>query len=177
MVEQVFKLSRARMRRPWKRFYSMRTFIMCIRYSIKAKVLPEHYSILNVYMTVVRGRLSLGLDDQEVREYDGGTLLKVPFKTKMNVKNLHEETLELIIVKAPAPKKLNASENKEQSSKTALFKILPWRRPSLPRTRVRSTQGAGELNYCVRYGNRCGLSAIATRKRYGICNWSSSKIV
>jgi hypothetical protein len=30
--------------------------------------------------------------------------LKIPFKTKMNVRNLHPDTLELIVVKAPAPK-------------------------------------------------------------------------
>ena len=66
--------------------------------------LPEHLSNSNVYMTVVRGMLSIGLDDQEIHEYEAGTLLKIPFQTKMNVKNLNEETLELIVVKAPAPK-------------------------------------------------------------------------
>ena len=33
-----------------------------------------------------------------------GVLLKIPVNTKMNVKNFHAETLELIVVKAPAPK-------------------------------------------------------------------------
>ena len=66
--------------------------------------LPEHLSNSNVYMTVIRGRLSIGLDDQEIHEYEAGTLLKIPFQTKMNVKNVHDETLELIVVKAPAPK-------------------------------------------------------------------------
>ena len=28
---------------------------------------------------------------------------------------------------------------------------------------LRTTIGARELNFCVRYGNRCGLSAIITR--------------
>jgi quercetin dioxygenase-like cupin family protein len=55
-------------------------------------------------MTVIRGTLSIGLDDQEIHEYQGGTLLKIPYNTKMNVKNLGTETLELIVVKAPAPK-------------------------------------------------------------------------
>lgn len=65
--------------------------------------LPPHFSNSNVYMTVIRGRLSIGLDDQEIHEYEKGTLLKIPCQTKMNVKNLHAETLELIVVKAPAP--------------------------------------------------------------------------
>ena len=69
----------------------------------KGDGLPEHISNSNVYMTVIRGKLSIGLDEQDVHEYEAGTLLKIPFQTKMNVKNLHSETLELIIVKAPAP--------------------------------------------------------------------------
>lgn len=66
--------------------------------------LPEHYSNSTVYMTVLRGKLSIGLNNQEVNEYDRGTILRIPFRTKMNVRNLHENTLELIVVKAPAPK-------------------------------------------------------------------------
>ena len=67
--------------------------------------LPEHFSNSNVYMTVIRGKLSIGLNEQEVHEYPSGTVLKIPFKTKMNVKNLNDNVLELIVVKAPAPEK------------------------------------------------------------------------
>ena len=70
----------------------------------KDEGLPEHVSNSNVYMTVIRGRLSIGLDNQKFHEYEAGTLLKIPFQTKMNVRNMHDETLELIIVKAPSPK-------------------------------------------------------------------------
>ena len=70
----------------------------------KDEGLPEHFSNSNVYMTVIRGKLSIGLNEQEIHEYESGTLLKIPYQTKMNVRNLHSETLELIIVKAPAPK-------------------------------------------------------------------------
>lgn len=69
----------------------------------KDEDLPEHYSNSVVYMTVIRGKLSIQLDDQEIHEYEAGNILKIPFKTKMNIKNLHEDTLELIIIKAPAP--------------------------------------------------------------------------
>ena len=65
--------------------------------------LPEHPSNSHVYMTVLRGQLSIRLNDQDVHVYEPGTLLKIPYQTKMNVKNLHTDTLELIIVKAPAP--------------------------------------------------------------------------
>jgi len=66
--------------------------------------LPEHDANANLYMTVVRGKLSIGLDDQEVHQYGAGTLLKIPEATKMNVRNRDDAVLELIVVKAPAPK-------------------------------------------------------------------------
>lgn len=65
--------------------------------------LPEHYSNSNVYMTVVRGRLSIRLNDETEHTYAAGTLLKIPFRAKMRVTNRHTEALELIVVKAPAP--------------------------------------------------------------------------
>lgn len=68
----------------------------------KDEGMPEHFSNSNVYMTVVRGTLSIGLDEQEVHEYERGNILQIPFNKKMNVKNLHDEVLELIVVKAPA---------------------------------------------------------------------------
>jgi quercetin dioxygenase-like cupin family protein len=66
--------------------------------------LPEHDTNANVYMTVLRGILTIALGAQEAREYEAGTLLKIPFGTRMIVKNLHADTLELTVVKAPAPK-------------------------------------------------------------------------
>ncbi|MDD5603163.1 MAG: cupin domain-containing protein [Eubacteriales bacterium] len=69
----------------------------------KNEGLPEHISNSNVYMTVVRGTLSIGLDEQDTHKYEAGTLLKIPVGTKMNVRNADQETLELIVVKAPAP--------------------------------------------------------------------------
>lgn len=65
--------------------------------------LPEHFANSTVYMTVLRGTLSIGLDEQDINRYEASTVLKIPFKTKMNVKNLDSDTLELIVIKAPAP--------------------------------------------------------------------------
>jgi len=70
----------------------------------KNEGLPEHFSNSTVYVTVLRGKLSIQLDEQENHEHIEGNILKIPFKTKMNVRNLHDDTLELIVVKAPAPK-------------------------------------------------------------------------
>ena len=69
----------------------------------KEEGLPEHYSNSNVYMTVIKGILSIRLDEQKVHEYRRGDILEIPYNTKMNVKNLHDDVLELIVIKAPAP--------------------------------------------------------------------------
>ena len=102
MVEKAFKLSLGDEKVVEKVVFDENVHYLHMVFN-KDEGLPEHFSNSNVYMTVVRGRLSIGLNEQEVREYEAGTLLKIPFKTKMNVKNLHDETLELIVVKAPAP--------------------------------------------------------------------------
>jgi quercetin dioxygenase-like cupin family protein len=59
--------------------------------------LPEHFSNSNVYMAV--------LDEQGIHEYPAGTVLEIPKGIRTEVKNLHDHTLELIVVKAPAPGK------------------------------------------------------------------------
>lgn len=69
----------------------------------KDEGLPEHYSNSNVYMTVLRGVLSIGLDEQDIHQYKKGDILQIPYNTKMNVRNLDDDVLELIVVKSPAP--------------------------------------------------------------------------
>ena len=103
MVEQIYKLSKGDKKAVKKVIFDENVHYLHMVFN-KQEGLPEHFSNSNVYMTVIRGRLSIGLNDQDIHEYDAGTLLKIPFQTKMNVKNLHNETLELIVVKAPAPK-------------------------------------------------------------------------
>lgn len=103
MVEQIFKLSRGNDKAVEKVVFDENVHYLHMVFN-KSEGLPEHLSNSNVYMTVIRGILSIGLNEQDIHEYESGTLLKIPFQTKMNVKNLHNETLELIVVKAPAPK-------------------------------------------------------------------------
>ena len=103
MVEQIFNLSRGNEKAVEKVVFDENIHYLHMVFN-KGEGLPEHYSNSNVYMTVVRGNLSIRLDEQEVHEYEAGTLLKIPFQTKMNVNNMNTETLELIIVKSPAPK-------------------------------------------------------------------------
>ena len=103
MVEQIFHISVTNDRAVEKVIFDENLHYLHMVFN-KDEGLPEHISNSNVYMTVIRGKLSIGLDNQDVHEYEKGTLLKIPFKTKMNVKNLNEEVLELIVVKAPAPR-------------------------------------------------------------------------
>ena len=104
MIEQVFKLAEGNGKAIEKILFDENVHYLHMVFP-QNEGLPEHFSNSNVYMTVVRGKLSIGLGGQEIREYTSGTLLKIPFKTKMNVRNLHVDTLELIVIKAPAPEK------------------------------------------------------------------------
>jgi quercetin dioxygenase-like cupin family protein len=103
MVEQIFKLTKGNEKAVEKVIFDENVHYLHMVFN-QNEGLPEHFSNSNVYMTVIRGTLSIGLNEQEVHEYASGTLLKIPYQTKMNVKNLHTDTLELIVIKAPAPK-------------------------------------------------------------------------
>jgi len=104
MIEQIFKMSTGDEKAVERVIQDENIHYIHMVFN-KDESLPEHFSNSNVYMTVVRGTLSIGLNDQEVHQYDKGTLLNIPVSTRMNVKNLSENVLELIVVKAPAPLK------------------------------------------------------------------------
>ncbi len=97
MIEKIFKLAKGNKKAVEKVIFDENVHYLHMVFN-KNEGLPEHFSNSNLYMTVIRGKLSIGLDDQEIHEYDAGTVLKIPFRTKMNVGNLHQETLELIVI-------------------------------------------------------------------------------
>ena len=103
MIEKEYKLSNSNEKAIEKVIFDENLHYLHMVFN-KDEGLPEHLSNSNVYMTVIRGKLSIALDNQEIHVYEAGTLLVIPINAKMNVKNLHSETLELIVVKAPAPK-------------------------------------------------------------------------
>ncbi|NLO48956.1 MAG: hypothetical protein GX111_11645 [Clostridiales bacterium] len=103
MIEQVFSLSRGNEKVVEKVVFDENVHYLHMVFN-QHEGLPEHFSNSNVYMTIIRGTLSIRLGDQDTAQYQAGTLLKIPYNTKMNVNNVDEETLELIVVKAPAPK-------------------------------------------------------------------------
>lgn len=69
----------------------------------KGDSLPLHNANSNVYMTVVRGRISLKLNDQVQNDYDKGSILVIPMGTLMNVFNEGEEVAEIFVIKSPSP--------------------------------------------------------------------------
>lgn len=103
MIEQSFKMTLGNQKTVEKMIFDENLHYLHMIFN-QGEGLPEHYSNSTLYMTVLRGKLSIQLDEQENHEYEAGTILKIPFQTKMNVRNLHPDTLELIVVKAPAPK-------------------------------------------------------------------------
>ncbi len=103
MIEQVFKIAEGDSKVVEKVIQDENVHYMHMIFN-KNEGAPEHFSNSNVYMTVVRGKLSIALNEQDMHEYPASTVLKIPMGTKMNFRNLHDDTLELIVVKAPAPK-------------------------------------------------------------------------
>ena len=102
MIEQIYNMSTSNEKAVEKVIFDENLHYLHMVFN-RSEGLPEHFSNSNVYMTVIRGTLSIDLNDQDIHKYTKGTLLKIPVDTKMNVKNLDEDTLELIVVKAPAP--------------------------------------------------------------------------
>lgn len=88
MIEKTFNLSKDNEKAVEKVIFDENRHYLHMVFN-KNEGLPEHYSNSNVYMTVIRGVLSIALDEQEAHEYSYNTLLKIPEGTKMNVKNLH----------------------------------------------------------------------------------------
>lgn len=73
----------------------------------KGEGLPQHNSNSNVYMIVIKGILSLKLNDQKENKYKEGSIINIPYKTLMDVNNKDEETLEIFVIKAPNPRDMN----------------------------------------------------------------------
>ena len=64
MIEQVYKISTGNEKAVEKVIYDENLHYLHMVFN-KDEGLPEHFSNSNVYMTVVRGTLSIGLNDQE----------------------------------------------------------------------------------------------------------------
>lgn len=103
MVEQVFKIARGDEKIIEKVILDENLHYLHMVFN-SGDGTPEHLTNGNLYMTVLRGTLTIILACQEPHEYEAGSILKIPHNIMMTAKNSHHETLELTVVKAPAPK-------------------------------------------------------------------------
>lgn len=69
----------------------------------KGEALPIHEANSHANLIVVRGAVTLILDDQEAHGYPAGSIISVPYGTRMDVSNQGGTVLEFFIVKAPGP--------------------------------------------------------------------------
>lgn len=72
---------------------------------------PVHVSNSHVHQIVVRGVLSLSLEDEAENEHPAGSIVAVPFNLKMAIHNRGKETLEFFVVKAPNPKNMPSTKS------------------------------------------------------------------
>ena len=103
MVEKAYRLSQAKQKTVEKIIMDENIHYIHMVFG-NGEGLPLHHANAPVYMTVVRGTLTVKLDDQETHRHENDTLLVIPAGTLMDVGNRDEELLELIVVKAPVPK-------------------------------------------------------------------------
>lgn len=64
---------------------------------------PIHNSNAIVHMIIVRGELSAKFNEQDVHCYDAGSILEIPYDTKMELSNEGKQSLEFFAIKAPSP--------------------------------------------------------------------------
>ncbi len=64
---------------------------------------PAHNSNAKVQIIIVKGELSIKLEEQEVHKYQKGSILEVPFDTFMELSNEGNESMEFFAIKAPSP--------------------------------------------------------------------------
>lgn len=61
--------------------------------------LPIHPAHANLYMTVLSGTLSIQLNDEPLLIVRAKSVVRIPLGTVMNVRNLHPDQLELLVIK------------------------------------------------------------------------------
>ncbi len=64
--------------------------------------LPVHNSNSNVYMIILKGKLSLRLDQLD-EQHSAGEIITIPYDTEMHVRNEQADILEMFVLKAPHP--------------------------------------------------------------------------
>ena len=66
--------------------------------------MPKHNSNANVYIIIIKGTLTLKLEEQQAELYNHGSIINIPFGIKMDISNTQKDQLEFFVIKAPSPK-------------------------------------------------------------------------
>ncbi len=70
----------------------------------KGQNMPEHFSNSNVYFIIVQGEMRLTLNDNEPNNHTHGSIVNVPYNTKMLIQNINTPLMEFFVLKSPNPK-------------------------------------------------------------------------
>ena len=70
----------------------------------KGDSLPVHNANSNVYLVIARGVLSVSLAEQDVHAYRAGSIVNVPYGTRMHIRNEDDAVLEFFVFKSPNPR-------------------------------------------------------------------------
>jgi len=70
----------------------------------QGECVPDHHANSYVHMIVVRGTLTLQLEQQQSHQYRRGTIVNIPYGTFMRVRNEQAEPVEFFVVKTPSPR-------------------------------------------------------------------------
>lgn len=73
----------------------------------KGDALPEHATHSNVYLIIIRGEATIRLEDEASDVHPAGSIVHIPYRTRMNLSNQGSAPLEFFIVKAPSPRAMN----------------------------------------------------------------------
>ena len=65
-----------------------------------------HHTDSNVFIHILRGRITLTFEDGSSERFTDGQLIEVPYRMFMKLENADDDPLELVVIKAPNPKML-----------------------------------------------------------------------
>ena len=86
-----------------------KNLVNCEQVMINHAVIPAgdgfaaHHTDSNVFLQILRGRITLTFTDGISEYYDAGQLIEIPYQTLMKIDNLGPDPLEIVVVKAPHP--------------------------------------------------------------------------
>lgn len=72
----------------------------------KGDKLPEHKANSHVHLIINKGEITLRLAEQEEKNYEAGSIINIPFSTKMNISNNNDVPLDFFVIKAPNPRNM-----------------------------------------------------------------------